>query len=364
MSIEDGATARAAASSPRRPWPFAKLRPLQLALDAAGLAFGFATYIQLADPDLLLHCLWIILVLEAFAFGFRSAVIRLAIAFSVVLSYAILSTIEGPLAVPLADLDLAEWPLMMVIAVVVAVMADRTVSLGERSNRRLLLGQQEERRRIALDLHDGVGQTLAALTYTLDALVTSLDSSEQPGAHREALEIATRARTTANLALEETREVATRLRPLRLAETGLAAAIEELVGDSWVPIDVEIDPTLRGPGLLPQATEAEVLRIVQEALGNSIRHSRAEHRWIRMTRTKADRIVVSVEDDGIGFTVAQRRVTGLGVDGMMERAASIEGRLEVVSQPGRGTTVRLELRRPMRIAGRPAERRAGTAARP
>jgi signal transduction histidine kinase len=365
LITHDGAEHRAAVSLPRRPWPFAKVRRLQLALDGAGLAFGIATYIQLADPDLLLHCLWIVLVLEAFAFGFRSAVIRLGIAFSVVVSYAILATLDGPLGFPLADLDLAEWPLMMIIAVVVAIMADRTISLGERSNRRLLNGQQEERRRIALDLHDGVGQTLAALTYTLDALVTSLGSTEKLDAHgEEVLETAKRARRTANLALDETREVAIRLRPLRLAETGLAAAIEELVADSWVPIDVIVDPSLRDPGLLPQATEAEVLRIVQEALGNSIRHSRAEHRWIRMASSTADRIVLSVEDDGIGFDPGQTPGMGLGVHGMMERAASIDGRLEVVSQPGGGTTIRLELRRPARMWGQPSSRRQSMASRP
>ena len=364
LITRDGAEQRAVASSPRRPWPFAKVPRLQLALDATGLAIGIATYIQLADPDLLLHCLWIVLVLDAFAFGFRSAVIRLGIAFSVVVSYAILATLDGPLGFPVADLDLAEWPLMMIIAIVVAVMADRTISLGERANRRLLQGQQEERRRIALDLHDGVGQTLAALTFTLDALVTSLGSAERPDARADALEIAKRARRNANLALDETREVAIRLRPLRLAETGLAAAIEELVADAWVPIDVVVDPSLRDPGLLPQATEAEVLRIVQEALGNSIRHSRAEHRWVRMASPTADRIVVSVEDDGIGFDLAQTRGVGLGVHGMMERAASIDGRLEVVSQPGRGSTIRLELRRPARTRRPPPYRRPGMAPRP
>lgn len=364
MITNKAAAPRAVASAPRRPWPFVRLRQLQVALDLAGLAFGVATYVQLAEPDLLLHCLWIVLVIEAFAFGFRSAVIRLGIAFSVVVSYAFLATLDGPLGVPIADLDLAEWPLMMIIAVVVAVMADRTISIGERSNRRLLHGQQEERRRIALDLHDGVGQTLAALTYTLDALVTSLGSTGQPDARGDALEIATRARRTANLALEETREVAMRLRPLRLAETGLAATIEELVADSMVPIDVEIDPSLRDPGLLPPATEAEALRIVQEALGNSIRHSRAEHRWIRMTSSNGDRIVLAVEDDGIGFDVAETGGAGLGVHGMMERAASIDGSLEMVSQPGRGSTVRLELRRPARMQGRASQRRPSTAQRP
>ncbi len=127
-----------------------------------------------------------------------------------------------------------------------------------------------------------------------------------------------------------------------------------------VPIDVEIDPNLRDPGLLPPATEVEALRIVQEALGNSIRHSRAEHRWIRMTSSDGDRIVLAVEDDGIGFDVAETGGAGLGVHGMMERAASIDGSLEMVSQPGRGSTIRLELRRPRARA----ERRSDMAPRP
>ena len=155
-----------------------------------------------------------------------------------------------------------------------------------------------------------------------------------------------------------------RLRPLRLAETGLAATIEELVADSMVPIDVEIDPNLRDPGLLPPETEAEALRIVQEALSNSIRHSHAEHRWIRMTASNDDLIVLAVEDDGIGFAVAETGGAGLGVHGMMERAASIDGSLEVVSQPGRGSTVRLVLRRPARMQGPTGHRPSSVAPRP
>jgi signal transduction histidine kinase len=334
-------------------WPIGAPRPLLVLLDLVGIGFGAATYMQLANPDILLHCLWIVLVLEAFAFGFRIAVVRLAVAFSIVVAYAVVSTADGPIGLSLVDLDLAEWPLMMAIAFLVAVMAERVMVAGERSNRRLLLGQQDERRRIALDLHDGVGQTLAALTYTLDALITTLGQAGSPEGPPEALNTARRARSIANAALDETRDVANRLRPLRLAETGLAAAIEELVAQSAVPVDVVIAPELRSPGLLPQADEAEALRIVQEALGNSIRHARAEHRWIRMETGPADRIVIRVEDDGVGFDVARTRAKGLGMHSMQERAASIHGRLEFTSHGGGGTTVRLEVRRRHRGRVRP-----------
>ena len=337
-------------------------RPLQVVLDLALVGLGIATFAQVAPPDVLLHCLWIVLIMEAFVFGFRMAVVRLAIAFTIVASYALIDGIDGPFGLTLAELDLAEWPLMMVIAVVVAVMADRLTVASERSNQRLLRGQEAERRRIALDLHDGVGQTLAALTYTLDALETSLASGGDPVDARAALPTVRRARGMANMALDETRDVASRLRPLRLAETGLAAAVEELVAASTVPVDVAIAPELRAPGILSQAAEVEVLRIVQEALANSIRHADAERRWIRLEAPSRDRLVVSVGDDGIGFDTGSLAGEGLGMHSMLERATSIGGRLEVVSRPGHGSLVRVELPRRAERSGRARARRVAPAA--
>ncbi len=334
-----------------RPRVRRRSRPLQVVLDVVGLGFGVATFAQVASPDVLLHCLWIVLVLEAFAFGFRTAIVRLLIAFGIVVTYAILAGGGGAFGLAFVELDLSEWPLMMVIALLVAVMAEGVIVDGEQSNQRLLIGQQDERRRIALDLHDGVGQTLTALTITLDSLMTTIDQGPSEAVSAEAAEKARRAREMASVALEETRDVATRLRPTRLAEIGLAAAVEELVSRTAIPVDIAIAPELRRPGILPQETEAEVLRIIQEALGNSIRHARAEHRWVRLEAPAPDRLVAIVGDDGVGFDVGRSRGEGLGMHGMMERAMAVGGHLDIASHRGHGSTIRLELRRP-RLAGR------------
>ena len=124
------------------------------------------------------------------------------------------------LAAALSDLDLKEWPLMAVIAVLVAVMADRVLVKGRRyaalyraASDRLLTAQEDERRRLAYDLHDGVGQTLTALALTLNAAETALANPQESGA--AGMADVHRAREMAGLALEDVRGVAMRLRPAR-----------------------------------------------------------------------------------------------------------------------------------------------------
>jgi signal transduction histidine kinase len=339
-------------SSPRD-WLYGRPVKLQVALDVAGIMLSAATFGPWVDPDILLHCVWVVLALEAFLFGLRVSSVRIVLATVFVFVYSALAQGEAtPQQAALIDLDLAEWPLMVVISIVVAVMADRLSATSRRyailyreASGRLLTAQEDERRRLAHDIHDGVGQTMTALTLTLDAAESMLwAGSDAPSVlSRGAVG---RAQELAALALEEARDVARRLRPARILETGLVAAIAELAGAVGTPVAVEMDPALVRPGLLPIDTEIEAFRIIQEALSNSARHARADHRWIA-AREVAGQLRLEVRDDGIGFNRADAEGAGLGLAGMAERAGAIDGRLTIKSRPRRGTVVTLDIPLPV-----------------
>ena len=323
-------------------WSTEDPRRLKLALDGASIVLGVATWFQVADPDVILHCLWVVLAVQAFLFGFRFMLLRIALATVFVFVYAALAE-PNP---TLTDLELAEWPLMTVIAIIVAVMADRMASTSRRyarlyreASNRLLTAQEDERRRLARDLHDGVGQTLTALTFTLDAAESMLWTGEQRPATLTRSAVG-RAQELAAIALDETRDVAFRLRPARFAETGLGAGIQELAETAGLAVDVRIEPDLIHPRLLPPDSEMEVYRIVQEALGNAVRYASATRIWIDMA-ARAGKLHVTIGDDGIGFDTERIGERGLGLAGMNERAILLRAELGIRSAPGAGTTIEL-----------------------
>jgi two-component system sensor histidine kinase UhpB len=318
---------------------------LQAALDIAGAGLVWATFAQVENPDVLLHVVWVVLALDAFAFGLRVTAVRILLASAAVVAYSTVAAADPAML----TLDLEEWPLMVLIAVVVAVMADRLSAVSRRyaglyrqASSRLLTAQEDERHRLARDLHDGVGQTVAAIALNLDAAEGALRNGDVDVA--SALWSVQRAQRLAGFALDEARGVAVRLRPPRLAEAGLVAAIRELADRSATFVAVAADPSLARPGLLPLDTEVEVFRIVQEALANALRHAATDKLWIDL-RTAAGRLEVEVGDNGIGFE-RRHRETGLGLAGMAERATAIGGELSIQSIAGSGTRVRLQVELP------------------
>jgi signal transduction histidine kinase len=351
-----GTQARASGPLPNdrrlRRWLAGQPSWLQAALDLSGLLVVALTFAQAGDPDFLFHVVWVVLAIEAFVFGLRVTALRITVATAFLIAYEL--AVEAKLVVagaPLAPLEfsiwpVSEWPLMVVISIIVAVMADRLAETGRRyaalyrrANDRLLSAQEQERRRLARDLHDGVGQTLTALTLTLDAAESLLWAGPQrPPEHARAA--IRRAQELAAAALEETRGVAFQLRPARLHETGLVAAIQELARMAGRRVDVVAEPALIRLGLLAADAEVEAYRIVQEALGNALRHAAADRIAIEIGRA-GERLVVRVVDDGVGFDPS--RAEGLGLPGMRERAAAIGAVLAVASRPGHGTTVTLSI---------------------
>ncbi len=342
----------------RHPWR------LQLILDGAFVVLALATFAQVWDPDVLFHGIWVVLTLQAFVFGLRVSVVRIFLAMVLLVAYFELGAATGPGSPAFAQLDLAEWPLMIVIAVLVAVMADRVATtsrryaeLYRRASDRLLTAQEDERKRLGRDLHDGVGQTLTAIVLTLDAAESSLWAGERAPSAMARSGIG-RAQELAAIALDETRDVAYRLRPDRFVETGLVAAVKRLADTAGVEISVVADPVLSHPGLLDPEDEMSVYRIVQEALANAIRHAHAQRIRVELT---SDGVVLTIRivDDGIGFDVDATKDRGLGLAGMRERALILRADLSLESTPGMGSTVvmRVPLPPPGGLLGRMSDRR-------
>jgi PAS domain S-box-containing protein len=195
---------------------------------------------------------------------------------------------------------------------------------------------EEERRRIARELHDDTAQRLAALIIRLHV------AEQRSGEEGTAAELAA-LREELYGAVEGIRRMARGLRPPELEDLGLAAALRAHVRERFTEGRVHV--SLEGPGdgvPLDTDTALAVYRVAQEALSNAARHSGADHIALR-TMDVGGELVLEVRDDGCGFDPRRLREpgSGLGLLGMRERAGAAGGRLEVDSAPSRGTLVRL-----------------------
>jgi two-component system sensor histidine kinase UhpB len=213
-------------------------------------------------------------------------------------------------------------------------MLERLEGERRRSGELVLKAQEEERRRVARDLHDEVNQALTALLLRLEAAA----QHAPPELKAELAET----KHLANQAMKELLDLARQLRPTALDDHGLASALAGHVRehDQRGPARArfELDPDLHG---LTQEVELVIYRVAQEALTNASRHSEAKCIDVSLGRLDS-RVVLEVSDDGKGFAFADE-AKGLGVSGMRERALLVDGTLEIDSRPGRGTTVRLEV---------------------
>jgi signal transduction histidine kinase len=322
---------------------FARLRSnprsIQLLLDLAAIGFIGLAFARIGvSAELLFHCVFTLLVLHAFLFGLRGTLLRIGFVWIPLLVYADAKRfgLDEP------PLELTEWPLMFVIAALVAWMAERRNStarhyaaLFRRASERLLTVEEDERRRIAGELHDGVGQVLTALTLTLDSAASEPD----PAVARRRV---ASARTLADTALAGTRELSHRIQPSRLEERGLVAAVRDLASQSGFSVIVEADAAATDPHLLGATATIEVYRIIQEALANAARHSGAPRANVSVTRGEG-RVTVVVADDGRGFDPDEVPESGIGLAGMLERTRLLGGQLSIESALHAGTRVTISV---------------------
>jgi signal transduction histidine kinase len=202
------------------------------------------------------------------------------------------------------------------------------ISLRDLSTR-LLQIQDEERRRIARELHDSLGQHLIAAKLNIDiALASAADSG--------AKEKLTRAQQEVEQSVQEVRTLSHLLHPPLLEEAGLPSALDWYVKGfaerSGIPIELELDPNL---GRLSREIETTIFRVVQESLTNVHRHSGSSSASIRVLR-KGPEVSIEISDSGKGMAPDPR--LGVGIQGMRERLRQLGGKLQIES-PGIGTRV-------------------------
>jgi len=213
-------------------------------------------------------------------------------------------------------------------------MLDRLEDERRDSARRELAVQERERRRLARELHDEVGQNLTALAMRLARVAGDAESPL-------AVEIEDARRATLRT-VDHVRQLAHRLRPAALDELGLAPALTSLCTDIAHSTGLAIVRALPSD-LPPLATEVEtvIYRVTQESLTNVVRHAGAERVEVSLRLGGADQLVLCVSDDGRGMP--DRAATNGGIRGMRERAVLVGGELDVSSADGGGTTVRLHV---------------------
>ncbi len=216
-----------------------------------------------------------------------------------------------------------------------AVAVDLSGRIARDALRRVVDAQELERRRLARELHDETGQALTSILLGLKSLEETLqnDESRTATARLRELVVAT---------LQDVRRLAVELRPSALDDFGLAPALEHLTSSFAEQTGIAIDfgaalGTEGSEERLPGEVETALYRIVQESLTNVIKHARARHVSIALTRMEGF-VTAIVEDDGQGFD-PEADGGGFGLIAMRERLALLGGRLRIESSPGAGTTI-------------------------
>ena len=230
-----------------------------------------------------------------------------------------------------ADLRLAEQ-----FANRASIAVDLSRQVARDALRRVVAGQELERRRLARELHDETGQALTSILLGL----RSVEGTKSPDELRSAT---SDLRELIVATLQDVRRLAVQLRPKALDDFGLAAALERLAQtfSETTEMHVELEAQL-GEARLPAEVETTLYRIVQEALTNIVKHAEATKVSILLVRKAATATVV-IEDDGKGFDTEDVRAEGMGLAGMRERVELHDGRLTVESSPASGTTLVAEV---------------------
>jgi PAS domain S-box-containing protein len=210
--------------------------------------------------------------------------------------------------------------------------------------RRLVDSQEQERKRIAQELHDELGQALTAIALDLAGIEQALP----PKTKAEIRARLADARSLADEVDERISELALDLRPSLLDDLGLLPTLKWYVERYSQRLNVHVELTAAGlDDRLPAEVEVTLYRVVQEALTNIARHARARNVQLSLERAAAN-VTAVIQDDGRGFEVSQtegagRTSDGVGLLGIKDRVSTLGGRAEIQSGPGRGTRIRIEI---------------------
>jgi len=208
--------------------------------------------------------------------------------------------------------------------------------------------QEDERKRVSRELHDGINQLLVSISYKLDRVKSKLSKLKPQDATQDINEAIDDAGDILRSSMQEVRRISRDLRPTLLDDLGLEAAIESLTNDfsERTGIQVDIQNNYQNKRL-PQEIETAFYRIIQEAVNNIEKHAlSAKHVILRIER-KGRYITLSISNDGVGFDKNTLDITnpdrGLGLRNMQDRTELLEGYMSVNSSPDKGTTVIVHL---------------------
>lgn len=222
-------------------------------------------------------------------------------------------------------------------------MLDRLEETRREQAMLILQAQEEERRRVALELHDESSQNLTALLVHTEILQQSLQvlpAASLTSQAREQLRSGLQQLTSLTQStLESVRALALQLRPAVLDDLGLHAALRWLAEDCRerlrISIDLRLEPAANAE--YPPLYEITLFRVAQESLTNVARHAQATRVSIELARDEKN-LSLRIHDNGQGYEITQRR-SGLGISGMQERLSLLNGTLNLTSEPARGTLV-------------------------
>lgn len=203
----------------------------------------------------------------------------------------------------------------------------------------ILEGQEEERKRIAMDIHDGIGQMLTSLKYQIE----SIDLTQDVKARQKIGEVDQLIKEI----IKEVRKVTFNLKPTVLGDYGLQAGLNVFIQEIGKLTGIDLQYRTGGSiPRLPQKIENNIFRIIQEAINNAIKYSGADKITVSLKQVESE-LIITVKDEGKGFDtrIAEARgsnlESGRGFFNMYERTEYVNGNLEIQSEPGQGTTVRL-----------------------
>jgi two-component system sensor histidine kinase UhpB len=224
-------------------------------------------------------------------------------------------------------------------------MLDRLEDARQEQTMLILQAQEDERRRVGLELHDEAGQNLTALLIHTEVMHQSLQALPKAAIAEDTLhQLESGMHQLTQLtqrSLENIRVLAQQLRPSVLDDLGLLAAFRWLVEDSQERLHLRVELTINNQEndlqKLPPGYETALFRIAQESLTNIVRHAKTQHATIQL-QAEQQHIILRISDDGCGYDPAQRHASS-GIVGMRERASLLKGTLTLYTRPGEGTTI-------------------------
>ncbi len=247
-------------------------------------------------------------------------------------------------------IDIDELPIALLVSLVAMLWfvkrrvyeAKQLILRNHALLQRILAVQEGERKRIAQDLHDDLGQYLNAIKVQATSLLVDASSSD------DTLMVASRIALSADHAYNATRHMMSSLRPAALDELGLSAALEHLI-DTWRPTQECLDQTRYTLHIdsniddFDEQVNIALFRIVQEALTNVAKHAKAKHVFVNIQSAK-NYLTLIIGDDGVGFNT-NSPAKGYGLLGIAERVETIGGQLLIESGPGIGTKVIVDIKK-------------------